>query len=258
MKKIFLSVMSGFLLVSAFSQNAVNRIDSNGMKQGKWVSTFPGGNKRYEGAFVNGQPVGEWTRYHENGKVKALMNYRPNSGRAFAQLFDEEGKLYAKGVFDGTKRDSTWNFYNGDKIVQTENYRLGKREGAAIGFDHNGIVLWAREYKDDWQDGKSLEYYSDGTKKSEITYSQGRMSGPARFYDEKGILFMDGLYQDDLSEGDWFVYSPDGKIRYKVTYAKGELLNSAAIDSVQLKEFKKYDQVKGKIPEPKMNQADLP
>ena len=29
------------------------------------------------------------------------MSYRPNSDRVFAMLYDEEGVLYAKGVFEG-------------------------------------------------------------------------------------------------------------------------------------------------------------
>jgi len=258
MRRIILLLVLCAFTLNDFAQESLNRIDSGGLRQGRWVARYPGGTLRYEGTFSNNKPEGEWKRYHENGKLKALMNYRIGSDRAFASLFDEEGNLYAKGVFDGTKRDSTWNFFSGDKIVQTENYRLGKKSGTAMGFDHHGTVLWAREYRDDILSGKSIEYYTTGTKKCELTYALGQKNGPALFYDENGVLYMDGLYKDDLSEGDWNIYSKEGKIRYQIKYSKGNILNSGTIDSIQLKEFKQYDQIKGKIPEPKVNQTDMP
>lgn len=228
------------------------------MRQGKWVARYPGGSLKYEGYFVNDKPSGEWKRFHENGKLKAQMAYRPQSGRAYSSLYDEDGALYARGVFEGTDRDSTWNFYSGEKIVQTENFRLGKKEGPSMGFTQAGIVLWAREFHEDLLHGKSMEYYSSGIKKSDITYQLGKREGPALFYDETGVLYMDGLYTDDLSEGEWNIYSKDGKIRYKIRYSKGNLLDSSTADSIQLREFKKYDQIKGKIPEPKIDQTDRP
>jgi antitoxin component YwqK of YwqJK toxin-antitoxin module len=254
---ILLLALCSFSLTS-FSQESVNKSDARGMRQGKWVARYPGGSLRYEGYFIDDKPTGEWKRFHENGKLKAQMSYRLLSGRAFSSLFDDEGKLYARGVFDGTNRDSTWNFYSGDIIVQTENYHLGKKEGNSMGFSQHGTVLWAREFRDDLLHGKSIEYYSTGTKKSEITYLLGKKSGPAFFFDENGVLYMEGLYTDDLSEGEWNIYSKEGSINYQIKYSKGNLLNSGAIDSIQLREFKKYDQLKGKIPEPKIDQTDRP
>ncbi len=142
----------------AFARESLNKKDSRGMRQGRWVARYPGGTLKYEGSFSNNKAEGEWKRYHENGKLKALMIYRTGSDRAFASLFDEEGNLYAKGVFEGINRDSTWNFYSGDKVVQTENYRLGKKSGPTMGFDHHGTVLWEREYKEDILQGKSDRY----------------------------------------------------------------------------------------------------
>jgi len=65
------------------------------MKQGKWIGKYPDGTLKYEGKFFNDKPVGEWKRYHENGKLKAQMSYYQNSGRAFTSLFDTDGKLYS-------------------------------------------------------------------------------------------------------------------------------------------------------------------
>jgi antitoxin component YwqK of YwqJK toxin-antitoxin module len=258
MKSLLLTLMFCAVLHLAHSQEALNQTDANSLKQGKWVTRYPGGSLKYEGSFVNDKPVGEWKRYHENGKTKAILNYRLNSDRLFAALFDEEGKLYAKGVFEGTLRDSTWNFYRGELIVSVENFRSGKRDGTARGFDQNGRLIWEKSWKNDLLDGKSVSYHPSGAINSEIIYVAGKKEGPALFYDENGVISMEGRYKDDLSEGDWKVFDKDGKFKYLIKYGKGEILNKEALDSMQINEFKKYDKIRGRIAEPKMNESGMP
>lgn len=258
MKSLFLLLALCTFSFFSLSQGTVNKTDSKGQKQGKWVSKYPGGSLKYEGYFIENKPAGEWKRYHENGKIKALMTYRTNSERVFATLFDEEGKLYAKGVFEGTLRDSTWNFYSGELLVSVENYHLGKKEGKAIGFDQNGKKIWERELKNDLPDGNEVQFDPSGIKRKEIFYKEGKKSGPALFYDESGIKSMEGSYLDDLSDGAWKVFDKNGKLQYQITYDKGEIVNQGTLDTLQINAFKQYDKIKGKIPEPKVNESGMP
>lgn len=254
---IFLFLLCVFTNVTQ-SQETVNKTDAKGQKQGKWVSRYPGGSLKYEGFFNQNKPIGEWKRYHENGKIKAIMSYRPNSERVFASLFDEEGKLYAKGVFEGTLRDSTWNFYSGEFLVSVENYHLGKRDGKAIGFDQNRKKIWERELKNDLPDGNEVQFYPSGIKMKEIFYKEGKKSGPAYFYDENGVKSMEGSYQDDLSDGAWKIFEKDGKLKYQILYKKGDIVNKGTLDTIQINTFKQYDKIKGKIPEPKLKESGMP
>lgn len=258
MKSILFVLLLSSISLYSFAQVAINKTDSRGMKQGKWVGKYPGGTLKYEGKFLNDKPIGEWKRYHENGKTKAQMSYYQNSDRAFASLFDTAGKLYAKGVFEQTLRDSTWNFYSGEKIVLTENYHLGKKEGASKSFDQKGQALSEKEWKNDLLDGKSTEYYPNGLKRNEIAFISGAKNGQALFFDQEGFKTVEGSYKEDLSEGEWKFFDKDGKVKYRTTYDKGNILNSGALDSLQLNEFKKFDKLKGKIPEPKTNETGRP
>ncbi|MEI6276026.1 MAG: hypothetical protein WCP08_08550 [Prolixibacteraceae bacterium] len=258
MKKLLLPILFCLFQVMSFSQGMVNKTDSKGMKQGKWVNRYPGGSLKYEGAFDQNKPVGVWKRYHDNGKLKALMSYRPNSERVFASLFDEAGILYAKGVFEGNLRDSTWNFFKGEQLILTENYHLGKKEGKSIGMDHNGKVISEKEWRNDLPEGQFIDYYPGGIKRSEVSWLAGKRNGKALFFDEKGVLSMEGNYTDDFSDGDWSVYDQDGKLKYRIKYNKGDIVNSGALDTLQLKEFKQYDKVRGQIPEPKLNESGMP
>lgn len=258
MKNLLLLLLFCTLPFCSFSQETLNETDAHGLKTGKWKGRYPGGALKYEGSFDRNKPFGEWKRYHESGKVKAIMNYRPNSERVFASLFDEEGKLYAKGVFEGILRDSTWNFYSGDLLVMTENYHLGKREGKALGFYQNGKVKYEKWWKDDLLEGNTVEYDPTGIKRKEIFYREDKKSGPAFFYDENGVKTMEGGYRDDLSDGAWKIFDKEGQVKYQIKYEKGEILDKGAMDAMQINEFKQYDKVKGKIPEPKTNETEFP
>ena len=107
-------------------------------------------------------------------------------------------------------------------------------------------------------DGKSTEFYPNGQKRSEITFSGGAKNGLALFYDQDGAKTVEGNYKEDLSEGEWKFFEKEGKVKYKIQYDKGNILNSAALDSLQLNEFKKFDKLKGKIPEPAVNETGRP
>ena len=242
----------------SISQERINQTDSQGMKQGKWVSRYPSGKPKYEGAFDRNKPVGEWKRYHENGKIKALMSYRSNSERVSASLFDEEGVLYARGVFEGTLRDSTWQFFKGDHLSRTENYHAGKRDGKSIDYDQDAKVISEKNWKNDLLDGMASEFYPDGKKRNEVGYTEGRKNGSASFYDENGSLSMQGRYQDDLSDGDWKMFDKEGKVFLTIRYNKGDIINKGELDSLQINEFKKYEKARGKISEPKANESGFP
>jgi antitoxin component YwqK of YwqJK toxin-antitoxin module len=258
MKNFVLAVAFLVLPFCTLSQEKLNRTDAAGMKTGRWISRYPNGTLRYEGSFDKDKPVGAWKRYHENGKVKALMNHRFNSERVFASLYDAEGKLYAKGVFEGVLRDSTWNFYSGEQLVMTENYRNGQREGKATGYYQNGAIKYEKNWREDLANGNSVEYDLTGIKRREIYYVDDKKNGPALFYDENGAKSMEGEYKEDLSEGTWKIFDKEGQVKYQIKYLKGEILDKGAMDAQQIKEFKQYDQLKGKIPEPKANETGLP
>src|SRR5665647_1786479 len=111
-KLIFLLLLFVVPLTFISAQETINQTDANGHKQGRWINKYPNGTIRYEGSFTDDKPVGEWKRFHENGKIKAQMYHIPNTDRATAELFDSNGVRYAKGNYKGTAKDSTWNYFN--------------------------------------------------------------------------------------------------------------------------------------------------
>ena len=133
MKKVIFLLLTVMIPITFLcAQETINQTDVNGHKQGHWIGKYPNGTIRYEGSFTNDKPVGEWKRFHENGKIKALLHQFPDSDKSLAELFDSNGVRYAKGNFKGTVKDSTWNYYNNLRLVGKENFSNGLKNGRSL------------------------------------------------------------------------------------------------------------------------------
>ena len=232
------------------AQSALNQSDSNHLKQGKWIGKYPAGTIRYEGYFNNDKPVGEWKRYHENGKLKAILVYNPNSEKVKAELYDPEGTLISKGNYIGILKDSTWTYFDNKLIVTRENYSKGLKSGKTLSYYPDGKTLNETEWVNGKLNGIRREFYPIGEKKSETRYIDDKRQGECKIYFETGKIQIEGSYDNDQCTGTWKFYNPNGDIKLQFEYKDGVLQNSEMLDSLELKEFKAYDKAKGALKDP--------
>ena len=249
-KLVFLIVAFMALAFYAKSQVSINQIDAKGLKQGKWIGKFPSGSTRYEGSFVNDQPVGEMKRYHENGKIKARMVYFPNSDKVLAELFDEDGLLYAKGNYIRTLKDSIWKYFNNKRIVGQEEFSKGVKNGRSITFFEDGKPALESNWLNGVQNGVTRSFYPSGNKKSEVMYKDGKRNGVSLVYYESGLQEIVGHYIDDNADGSWKFQNEQGVVKFELKYKAGVLLNPEIVESMQANEFKAFDRAKGLLKDP--------
>lgn len=251
MRKLILVVFAIIGLVSFVNaQNAVNRKDANGLKQGGWIGRYPDGTIRYSGSYVDDRPVGDWLRFYENGKVKAHLFYFPNNGKTSAKLFDSNGALFATGNYINMVKDSTWNYYDNQKLVGKEDLLGGIKNGKSLAYFEDGKVANETSWANGELDGVSRTFYSTGNIKSEIMYRGGKQNGLSIVYYESGQQEIIGHYVNDEADGTWTYKDENGLVKYELKYKNGILLNPGAVDSIQAKEFKSYDRAKGVLKDP--------
>jgi antitoxin component YwqK of YwqJK toxin-antitoxin module len=249
-KSIYFIVTIISLSLTVKSQVSINQIDAKGLKQGKWVGKYPSGSIRYEGTFVNDQPVGEMKRFHENGKIKAILFNMPNSEKVKADLFDEDGVLYAKGNYVKTSKDSTWTYFNNKKIVGREDFLKGLKNGRSITYYEDGKPATESSWVNGIQNGVTRSFFPSGNKKSEIMYKDGKRNGVSLVYYESGLQEIIGHYTNDDADGSWRFRDEKGELKFELKYKAGVLLNPEIIDSLQAKEFKAFDRAKGVLKDP--------
>lgn len=249
-KIIFLLITVIIPFTFLYAQGTINQTDANGQKQGHWIGKFPNGTIRYEGSFVDDKPVGDWKRFHENGKIKASLHHIPNTEKVSAELFDSNAVRYAKGNYNATLKDSTWNYYNNQILVGQENFSNGLKSGKSSTYYQNGSPATEVQWSNGLLNGTSVSFYSSGKKKTQTQYQQGKRQGTSMVYYESGNTQIAGQYDNDKSDGAWKFMNEDQKVKFILKYKAGILLNPEVVDTIQMNEFKAFDRSKGKLKDP--------
>jgi len=249
-KQLILLLLVIFPSTFLCAQDTINQTDKEGHKQGHWIGKYTNGSIRYEGSFNDDKPVGEWKRFHENGRINAQLLHFPNSDKASAELFDINGVRYAKGIYKGTAKDSTWNYYNNTRLVGQENYSNGIKNGRSLTFFENGTPATESNWTNGLLNGVSRSFYPSGKKKTEIMFMSGKRDGLSLVYYESGQTQIIGKYYNNQSDGDWKFMDEIGKLKYELKYKAGILLNPEVIDHIQAEEFNAFDRARGTLKDP--------
>ena len=227
-----------------------NKKDEQGRKQGYWERRYSNGKPAYQVTFKDDKPVGKMTRYYFNGNKKVIVNYDENQ-YGDAQLFDEKGKLTAKGFYNGTVKDSLWQFFSPEGALYTkEFYREGKKNGITTHYYKKGNIAEEIEWKEDVRDGVWRKYHENGQLKMTSGYKEGKIEGPYVVYFEDGKIEVQGQFKNGLEEGTWIVFTTLETVAYKIEYKEGKTLNTEFFDEKQRKLFEEFQKNKGNLKDP--------
>lgn len=207
-----------------------NKLDAKGRRQGEWKRVDVKGKTIFIGSFKDDKPIGIFKYYDTEERLMTVSNFAADSKSCRSMHYTPTGKKEAEGKYVNTEagkwvKDSIWRFYNGGEILITEEtYSKGVLEGVSKNYyPESGKVLRERTYKAGKLNGPGIEYFMDGSKKSEATYVNDKMEGKAVFYNASGGISVLGLYKNDFKEGVWIYYNSNGTEKMRQTYIKGKL-----------------------------------
>jgi antitoxin component YwqK of YwqJK toxin-antitoxin module len=239
-------IVSGTLM----AQNGVNQVDAQGRKQGFWTKKDAQGRLLYQATFKDDLPVGEMKRFHPNGKIKALMNFTEGSKVSEAKLFDELGHKIAEGKYLNQKKTGEWNYFLNDKIVGTENYENGEKNGLSKRWFSTGQLLEEANWKNGKLDGMYRTYFQNGKVYLECKYKMGLRNGPFKTFFTDGTPELDAFYTNDVQDKSWLYYNEKGELLYTLKYDKGVLLNPEVQDSINAARVDAFKTKEDNIPDP--------
>jgi len=242
----FFLLMSG----SIIAQNTANQVDAQGRKQGFWTKKDTEGRLVYQATFKDDKPVGEMKRFHPNGVVMAILNYTENSDEANAQMFDERGKLIAKGKYSGQKKIGEWVYLLDSKVVSTENYLNGQKNGTCKRFYKTGELLEESNWQNDKLNGVYRTYFQDGKAFLECNYTEGQRNGTLKTWFPNGTLEMEAIYTREIRDKDWKYFNANGELRYTLKYELGKLLNPEVQEKIDKENAGKFKSEGDSIPDP--------
>ncbi|TGE21972.1 tetratricopeptide repeat protein [Hymenobacter aquaticus] len=183
----------------------------------------PTGKPRYTGAYLNGQPDGEWRwtyrngttetirhysggklnglveQYHANGKLKSRQNYTDGEADGYYESFYEDGQPQQTGFYQHDQRQGLWRDYYVDGRLSEEYYfRNDAQEGPSRSFTPAGKLAEQRRYEagrllqvvalDSTGKEISRQEITPETKEYALRYPSGnvRYRMPMLCYDEQG------------------------------------------------------------------------
>jgi antitoxin component YwqK of YwqJK toxin-antitoxin module len=188
----------------------------NGKPDGFWKSYYVTGIKRSEGQYKNYMLDSIWIFYDQAADTirKISYLYGKKNGYYFEYKKDPVVGLYisSKELYAGDKKEGTaFVYYPDGKIQQTITYNGDKKEGLSKEFDRNGNIITLLEYRNDFlvsrqkinrtdnnglKQGEWIDFYPNGSIKSEKTFKDDLMHGYYKEYDERGKLMITMLYEN--------------------------------------------------------------
>lgn len=246
MKKIillFLAISSlPFLGLAQTSKDTLNYQDINGKKQGPWIKKDANGVLLYEGTFKNDVPIGQFKKYHANGKLKYDMYYNPKDQKdVTVTMYDVTGELAAKGFYYNKIKDSTWQYFGQqDQVIMEESYKMGKLDGPATIYWQIGQHLPAevKNWKDSVKEGDWFWFYENGQMRMKAHYTNNKLNGPFIVYFIDGSIHVNGAYINDYRNGKWNYYNDNGTNRAEMEYNMGKMVNEEAFEKQQTEMLK--------------------
>jgi antitoxin component YwqK of YwqJK toxin-antitoxin module len=258
-KFYLLSIFLFFLALQSNTQTTIhsgnrniNQTDSQGRKQGMWEKKYPNGNFQYKGLFKNDRPVGEMTRYYEDGTKQAVMHFDEEGIHCRAVLYYDNGEIAAKGNYIQTRKDSVWEYYSyySKNLIATESFRKGVKDGLSVVYFESGRPSQELEWQNDLKHGTWKQFFENGKIKLQGYYINNKKHGPFTYFFLNGLVDLKGRYVDDNMEGPWEFYDEKGKLITKIEYKNGRPENEEEMIREQQELFKLIESRKGKIPEP--------
>lgn len=250
---LFTIILFNVLLIAAgqTTENKINQTDDNGLKQGVWQKSYPGGGLQYTGFFKNNIPVGEFKRYDREGNLIATMFYKENNPRVFTKLHYPNKQIQAEGYFVNKLKDSTWNFYSeAGLLVGTITFVMDKKHGTENRYYDNGVVFEKLEWDYGLQNGTSIRYYDNGNVMIRSNYVDGLLHGSYSSFSINSKPLYYGHYVNNRREGKWYIYDESGKVKTEINYTNGIADNQEELNKLEQEEIDLLEKNKGKFVDP--------
>ena len=246
--KVAILIVLFILPLSVVSQ--VNQFDSSGERHGLWEKQYPNGKMMYKGHFEHGTPVGEWKRYHGGGQIKAIIYYSEKSDSAFTQLYSKQGEKIAEGNYINQQKAGRWTYFSGEEVIVEEHFSGGQKHGLSRKYYDSGELLETTEWKHGKREGDYEVFYKNGKPFMQCKFSNDQRNGLCLSYFENERIEMKAYYKNSLRHGHWKFYNQDGDHLYTLKYDEGEILNPEVRDSIDNLQMQNLEEGRQKILDP--------
>jgi antitoxin component YwqK of YwqJK toxin-antitoxin module len=224
------------------------------------VFYYPGGKVSSEGNMKDGKPEGYWKTYYENGILKSEGNRNNFELDSIWKFYNDKGILTLEVNYENGKKSGYTNKYSDEGILESKDYFMNDvKDSVSFFYYPNGLVSKTIVFENGKEHGKAFEYATDGRiitlmeyktayllKKRKINKLDNKNMKQGEWIEfyEDGSIKSEGNYLNDLKNGYFREYSMNGELIRALKYVNGELVqNAEELPKLEIKtEF--YDNAK--------------
>ena len=225
---------------------------------GKMSSKYNNGNKKTEGEYKDGLPVGTWKFWDRNGTeytgaVSKYVFHEIQSGETLEKIANnfevDVDQLYElnedidKDTGDKIKTgqvisvktaddsDGEFLFWYDKQRIKIKSHKVfnnGKRNGRWTFWNENGNIVRTGSYAAGKRDGSYAYYFNDGSKKEEGAWKNDQRDGLWTKYSNNGNTQKEGTYSNGKKDGVWTTWNDKGLIASKYLYENNKVIDKWA------------------------------
>lgn len=178
---VFIGMFALPLLAGDDQGGELNKTDTNGRKQGKWVyfgkdrpqSGYPAEGKIEEGEYKDDRKEGTWIKYHADGVTPSLKGeYHNNRPDGTYEKIYPDGTVRERGTFSHGKYAGSLERYYPNGVLKFKGgyNKDGLEEGTIIYYHPNGQEEFVYEAVGGTPTGIAKRFYENGDVKEIITF----------------------------------------------------------------------------------------
>ncbi len=190
-------------------------IEGNGL----YKSFSATGQVLFQGNIRDGQRVGKWISYFENGEIKEEGIYNSE----IYKIINSWASNDEQTVKDG---QGTYKMYfpDNESIYETGEIKNGLREGIwKTYYESTHSVCYENNYKEGKLSGMQKYYFESGQLFSFGEMNEGRREGEWSWFYDSGNISSTANFVNDLKEGKQIMWSETGDKTKEEYYRNGEL-----------------------------------
>ncbi|MBK6642975.1 MAG: toxin-antitoxin system YwqK family antitoxin [Bacteroidetes bacterium] len=178
-------VVSGNGLFKSFSNTGQVLLQGNikdGEKIGEWISYFENGDTKEEGIYE-----GDMYKIINSWVSKSEQTVKDGQG-TYISNYPDKGSIFESGKIENGLREGIWKTYyeSTGSLDNANNYLNGKLTGTQKYYYESGQLYFSGEMKNGLREGEWVWYYENGNISSSVNFINDKKEGLQNMWSETG------------------------------------------------------------------------
>lgn len=185
--------------------------EENEYKTGLWKFYYDNGKIKSKGEYDEGKMKGRWNFYDYDGNVSEEGDYKKGERTGLWKTYEQK-TLTSEGKYDDGREDGNWKYYYSNGVLSAEGtFKNGLKTGTWKFYYSLNVIESQGTYEKNERTGIWVSNYPDGKKASTVDYNSGKRI----VYYKDGSVFQEIEFtigqEDQLFMKTFVMYYPDGK-----------------------------------------------